>query len=38
MMDASAMSGDGFHPGPPIYALWARAAARRIDNCTQEKS
>jgi lysophospholipase L1-like esterase len=37
MMDASAMSGDGFHPGPPIYALWARAAARRIDNCTQEK-
>lgn len=38
MMDASAMGGDGFHPGPPIYALWARAAARRIDNCTQEKS
>jgi hypothetical protein len=21
------MGGDGFHPGPPIYALWARAAA-----------
>lgn len=30
MMDASAMAGDGFHPGPPIYALWAREAARRI--------
>ncbi len=37
MMDTSAMAGDGFHPGPPIYALWARAAAQRIDNCTQEK-
>jgi len=34
MMDVSAMAGDGFHPGPPIYALWAREAARRI---TQEK-
>lgn len=30
MMDASAIAGDGFHPGPPIYALWAREAARRI--------
>jgi len=30
MMDTSAMAGDGFHPGPPIYALWAREAARRI--------
>lgn len=30
MMDASAMAGDGFHPGPPIYALWAREATRRI--------
>ncbi len=30
MMDASAMAGDGFHPGPPIYALWAREAACRI--------
>lgn len=26
-MDVSAMAGDGFHPGPPIYALWAREAA-----------
>ena len=25
-----AMAGDGFHPGPPIYALWAREAASRI--------
>jgi len=30
MMDASAMAGDGFHPGPPIYTLWAREATRRI--------
>lgn len=30
MMDASAMAEDGFHPGPPIYTLWAREAARRI--------
>ena len=30
MMDTSAMAGDGFHPGPPIYALWAREAASRI--------
>ena len=30
MMDASAMAADGFHPGPPIYAFWAREAARRI--------
>ncbi len=37
MMDVSAMASDGFHPGPPIYALWAREAARRINNCTQEK-
>lgn len=37
MMDVSAMASDGFHPGPPIYALWAHEAARRINNCTQEK-
>lgn len=30
MMDVSAMAADGFHPGPPIYALWAAEAARRI--------
>jgi lysophospholipase L1-like esterase len=30
MMDISAMASDGFHPGPPIYALWAREAAKRI--------
>ena len=30
MMDVSAMASDGFHPGPPVYALWAREAARRI--------
>jgi lysophospholipase L1-like esterase len=37
MMDTSAMAGDGFHPGPPIYTRWAHAAAQRINNCTQEK-
>jgi GST-like protein len=26
-MDVSAMASDGFHPGPPIYELWAREAA-----------
>ncbi len=30
MMDLEAMASDGFHPGPAIYALWAREAARRI--------
>lgn len=30
--DVSSMAGDGFHPGPPIYALWAEAAAAVIDN------
>ena len=29
--DARMMACDGFHPGPEIYALWARAAARRIE-------
>lgn len=24
------MARDGFHPGPPVYAQWAREAARRI--------
>lgn len=28
--DATMMASDGFHPGPPIYALWARAAGERI--------
>lgn len=37
MMDVSAMAGDGFHPGPTIYALWAREAARRIKQ-EQERS
>lgn len=37
MMDASAMASDGFHPGPPIYAAWAREAARRIADYTREK-
>lgn len=32
MMDVTAMASDGFHPGPTIYALWAREAARRIIN------
>ncbi len=27
---AAAMASDGFHPGPPAYALWAVAAAERI--------
>lgn len=30
MMDLAAMAADGFHPGPPICALWAQEAARRI--------
>jgi lysophospholipase L1-like esterase len=37
MMDTSAMASDGFHPGPPIYALWAREAARRIEKYNKEK-
>jgi hypothetical protein len=37
MMDVSAMASDGFHPGPPIYALWAREAARRIEKYNKEK-
>jgi lysophospholipase L1-like esterase len=28
--DPAAMAPDGFHPGPALYALWARAAAERI--------
>ena len=31
MMEVDAMAADGFHPGPTIYALWAREAARRIN-------
>lgn len=30
LLDASMMASDGFHPGPPIYALWAQALARAI--------
>ena len=30
MMDPAAMATDGFHPGPPIYSLWAEEIARRI--------
>lgn len=30
MMEPQAMAADGFHPGPPIYALWAAEIARRI--------
>lgn len=37
MMDVSAMASDGFHPGPPIYALWAREAAARIENYMKDK-
>ena len=37
MMDVSAMASDGFHPGPPIYALWAREAALRIEKYNKEK-
>ena len=29
-LDAAHMATDGFHPGPPVYAAWAEAAARRI--------
>lgn len=36
-MDVSAMADDGFHPGPPLYALWAREAARRISDYKKEK-
>ena len=36
-MDVSAMAGDGFHPGPPLYELWAREAARRINDYKKEK-
>lgn len=36
-MDVSAMAGDGFHPGPPLYALWAREAARHITDYKKEK-
>ena len=35
-MDVSAMASDGFHPGPPLYALWAREAARRIADHKKE--
>ena len=28
--DPAAMAPDGFHPGPALYAFWARAAAERI--------
>jgi len=38
MMDVSAMASDGFHPGPPIYALWAQEAARRINNHKKEQA
>lgn len=36
MMDTSAMAGDGFHPGPPVYAAWAHEAARRITDYKKE--
>ena len=26
-MDGTSMASDGFHPGPPVYAEWARHAA-----------
>ncbi|MEL7059325.1 MAG: SGNH/GDSL hydrolase family protein [Acidobacteriota bacterium] len=29
--NASMMATDGFHPGPPIYALWAAEVARRVE-------
>jgi lysophospholipase L1-like esterase len=28
--DRAVMASDGFHPGPPVYRLWAEAAAARI--------
>jgi lysophospholipase L1-like esterase len=28
--DASAMAPDGFHPGPPLYRVWAQVVATRI--------
>ena len=30
MLDVSDMAEDGFHPGPIIYAAWAKEVARRI--------
>lgn len=30
MMDPKAMAADGFHPGPPIYDVWATELVRRI--------
>lgn len=30
MMNPTAMAADGFHPGPPIYGLWAAEVVRRI--------
>lgn len=29
-LDATAIASDGFHPGPPVYALWAATVANRI--------
>lgn len=29
-IDVTLMAEDGFHPGPPIYALWAQAVAEAI--------
>jgi len=29
--DRSVMAADGFHPGPPVYRLWAAEAAARIE-------
>jgi len=34
--EASYMAADGFHPGPPAYAMWGRRAADAIRRRMQE--
>jgi len=35
-LDPAAMASDGFHPGPPVYAVWAAAMADRIRDMPAE--
>ena len=32
---ATAMSADGFHPGPPVYAAWAEVIAEALDEARE---
>ena len=36
-MDPALMAADGFHPAPPLYKLWAEAAAQRLLNTFQAR-